>query len=119
MFASSSHTIEEPTTYAEAMRSPEADQWKVDIQKEYESLMQNSTWRLAPLPKGKKAIKCKWVYKVKYKPNGKIERFKARLVAKGYSQVGVDYSENYARVINFDSLRTIYAMVTKAQMKME
>ena len=82
--------------------------------------MQNDPWRLAPLPKGKKAIKCNWVYKVKYKPNGKIEKFKARLVAKGYSQVeGIDYSETYAPVIKFDSLRIICAMVTKAQMKME
>ena len=39
---------------------------------------------------------------------------------KGYSQVeGVDYSETYAPVIKFDSLRIICAMVTKSQMKME
>ena len=38
------------------MRSPEADQWKAAIQTEYESLMQNNTWRLAPLPKGKKTM---------------------------------------------------------------
>ena len=74
----------------------------------------------SPSERKKKAIKCNWVYKVKYKPNGKIEKFKARLVAKGYSRVeGVDYSETYAPVIKFDSLRIICAMVTKAQIKME
>lgn len=93
---------------------------KSDRRGEYEFLVQNNPWRLAPLPKGKKAIKCNWVYKVKHKPNGTIEKFKARLVAKGYSQVGgVDYSETYAPVIKFDSLRIICAMVTKAQIKME
>lgn len=90
------------------------------MQKEYDSLVQNNTWKLAPLQEGRKSIQCKWAYKVRYKPNSEIERFKAHLVAKGYSQVeGIGYSDTYAPVIKFDSLRIIYAMVTKAKMKME
>ena len=45
----------------------------------------NNTWTLTPLPANKKPIGCKWVYKVKYKSNGSIEKYKAKLVVKGFS----------------------------------
>ena len=48
---------------------------------------------MVSLPKGKKTISCKWVFSMKYKEDGTLERYKARLVAKGYTQTyGVDYS---------------------------
>lgn len=50
------------------------------------ALKANHTWTLTPLPPNKKPTGCKWVYKIKYKSNGTIERYKARLVAKGFSQ---------------------------------
>jgi hypothetical protein len=46
----------------------------------------NATWELVALPKHKKAIECKWVYKVKHNADGSMSRYKARLVAKGYAQ---------------------------------
>ena len=52
------------------------------MDKEIEVLKVNITWTLSPLPPGKSAIGCKWVFRVKYLPNGTIERYKARLVAK-------------------------------------
>lgn len=55
------------------------------MNKEIDALRQNETWELVDLPKGKKAIGCKWVFKVKLKANGELERCKARLVAKGYN----------------------------------
>ena len=49
------------------------------------------------LPKGRKAIGVKWVFKVKVKEDGSIERFKARLTAKGFAQrAGEDFDEIYA-----------------------
>lgn len=52
------------------------------MNKEFEALSSNHTWGLVALPKGKKVICCKWVYKIKLKADGTIERYKARLVTR-------------------------------------
>lgn len=62
------------------------------MKKELLALETNKTWDLVDLPIGKKAIGCKWVYKIKLHADGSLERCKARLVAKGFNQkFGVDY----------------------------
>lgn len=63
------------------------------MQAEISALEENNTWSIVDLPQGKVPIGCKWVFKVKYKSNGEVERYKARLVAKVYSQQeGLDYT---------------------------
>jgi hypothetical protein len=87
------------------------------MDKEYQALIDNGTWKLLQLPVGRSTVKCKWVYKVKYLPNGEIERYKARLVAKGFSQKArIDCTEIYVLVIKHDSVRTMFAIVAAYKM---
>nr|GEW28365.1 retrovirus-related Pol polyprotein from transposon TNT 1-94 [Tanacetum cinerariifolium] len=64
----------EPVTYYEAIKDK---RWRYAIDSELEALEQNKTWMIEKLPSNKKALGCKWVYKIKYKSDGTIERFKA------------------------------------------
>ena len=106
----STSRIQEPTSYQEAMSLPEAKLWLKAMKAEIESLKVNKTWKLVALPPRRRAIRSKWVFKVKYKPSGQIDKYKARLVAKGFSQIaGVDYSDTYSPVIKSDSMRTMFA----------
>jgi hypothetical protein len=52
-------------------------EWENVMETEHESLMKNQSWDLTTLPLGKKSIGCKWVYKVKYKEDGTLEKYKA------------------------------------------
>ena len=102
--------IAEPQTMEEARSGEHSDKWKQAADSEYDSLLQNETWDLVPLPSGRKPIGSRWVFKVKYGANGKVERFKARLVAKGYAQrPGIDYEETFSPVVRYQSIRTLLA----------
>jgi hypothetical protein len=59
------------------------------------------------LPVGKFAIGCKWVYKIKTRSDGTVDRYKARLVVKGFTQeYGIDYEETFALMARISSIRT-------------
>ena len=76
-------------------------------------------WELVELPEGHKPIGCKWVYKTKRDPKGKIEKFKARLVAKGFTQrEGVDYEATFSPVSSKDSFIVIMALVAHFDMEL-
>ena len=78
---------------------------------EIQALEANHTWTLTDLPPHKTAIGCKWVYKIKHKLDGSIERYKARLVAKGYTQVeGQDYLDTFSPMAKLTTVRLLLAL---------
>nr|GEZ51643.1 Gag-Pol polyprotein [Tanacetum cinerariifolium] len=83
---------------------------------ELTALYQTHTWDLVPLPLGKHAIVSRWVYKIKTKSDGSIERYKARLVAKGYSQeYGMDNEETFSPFLKMIIVQTLIAMACCCQ----
>ena len=98
----------EPNTFLQAIQDPK---WKNAMQVEIAALEANQTLTLTPLPLGKKSIGCKWVHKIKYNPDGLVERYKARLVAKGYNQTeGLDYRETFAPIAKLVTVRVLLAL---------
>eukprot|EP00253_Pinus_taeda_P008990 PITA_08990 len=98
----------DPQSYAEAAGHPS---WESAMEEEYNSLLENQTWDLVPLPSGRELVRCEWVYKTKSVADGQITRRKARLVAKGFQQVhGIDYDETFAPVAKMDSIRLTLAI---------
>ena len=83
----------EPECFADAMGDEHRKEWMKAMQEEMDSLHQNHTYELVKLPKAKKALKNKWVYRIKQEEHTPHPRYKARLV-KGFSQKeGVDFDE--------------------------
>ena len=99
----------EPQSFEQACRHTE---WVTTMNKEIRALQENHTWYLIGLPYGKTPIGCKWVYKIKHKANGTIERHKVRLVAKGYTQLeGIDYLDTFSPVAKLTTVRLLLTIV--------
>ncbi|KAI5350114.1 hypothetical protein L3X38_003005 [Prunus dulcis] len=95
----------EPTSYTQASKFPH---WQVAMQEEYTALIKNQTWSLVPSTLTMNIVSCKWVFEVKRKGNGTIERHKACLVAKGFNQMeGLDYDETFSHVVKPATIHTI------------
>ena len=89
------------------------------MEDEMKSLSSNQTWDLVQLPKGKKALHNKWVYKLKEEHNGS-KRYKARLVAKGFQQKAcIDYSELFPPVVKLNTIRSVLSIVAVENLHLE
>ncbi len=70
------------------------------MQKERHSILENTTWRLVPLPHGRCAVDTRWIFKVKHLASGVLDCLKAHFIVKGYSQIySIDYDETYAPIV--------------------
>lgn len=93
----------EPRSFSEAMKH---DEWKEAMSFEIDALEVNKTWTIEPLPSGKHAIGCQWIFKIKYNADGSVERYKARLGALGNKQEeGLDYTKMFAPVSKMSTVR--------------
>nr|GEW19166.1 hypothetical protein [Tanacetum cinerariifolium] len=81
---------------------------------EMEALIRNMTWVVTELSSGRRPVGSKWIYKVKYKSTGEVERYKARLVTKGFNQKeGVDYAETFSPVVKMVTVRCVLSLVVQ------
>ena len=86
------------------------------MDEEIEALKANHTWDLVSRPSNTSIISSKWVYTIKVKPNGTLDRYKAHLVAQGYKQeYGIDSEETFAFVAKMTLVRTLLAIASCKQ----
>jgi hypothetical protein len=98
----------EPNSYLEACKD---EQWIQAMNLELEALTKTGTWKIVDLPTNVKPIGCRWVYRVKFKSDGSVDRYKARLVAKGYNQVeGLDFFDTFSPVAKLTTVRLLLAL---------
>jgi hypothetical protein len=95
----------EPKTYNKAMASPDAPKWLTACEEEMRTWKDLDVYNIVPQPKGRKVIGSKWVFHVKWGPNGSIQKHKARIVAQGFTQVeGINFDQTFTPVAKFSSL---------------
>jgi len=102
---------DDPICFAEAVKE---QKWREAMDLESAAIEKNKTWELVSQPKGIKTIGVKWIFKTKLNEKGEVDKCKAHLVVKGYAQrYGIDYSEVFAPVARWDTIRLILALAAQ------
>ncbi|KAL4291084.1 hypothetical protein GQ457_14G008390 [Hibiscus cannabinus] len=104
-----------PNSVHDALSHPD---WSPAVLAEFKALQDNKTWELVDLPPGKKAIGCKWLFRVKRNADGTISKYKAHLVAKGFTQIpGFDFLETFSPVVRFFTVNILLSVAVTNQWK--
>ncbi|CAL1410296.1 unnamed protein product [Linum trigynum] len=109
--AYSAESIPIPTRFSQAQGDPN---WDGAMRAEFDALDANKTWSIVPRPPPPvPVIGSRWVYNLKFLPDGSLERFKARVVAQGFSQIhGIDFEETFAPVAKMVYVRSLLAVAS-------
>lgn len=106
--------VTDPKTWTEVMQSVNAKEWKLAADEGMNSLKDTGTIKIIDkkeLPKGRRLMKCKWVFKTKYHSDGTLENYRARCTVKGFTQrYGIDYRETYAPIPRPETGRIMLAL---------
>ncbi|WVZ01025.1 hypothetical protein V8G54_027094 [Vigna mungo] len=110
----------EPQSFVEAMEMKDKEKWLQAMEEKMQSLKENQTYDLAELPKERRALQNKWVFKLKNEENNPSPRYKARIVVKGCNQKkGIDFDEIFSPVVKMTSIRAILGLAAKLDMEIE
>lgn len=98
----------EPCTFEEAAKE---QVWKDAITEIYESIIQNDVWEVVPRPQGKSVVTSKWLFKIKHRADGSIEKYKARFLAIGFSlKEGINYDDIFAPIARYTTIRSVVVL---------
>ena len=113
-------TSTDPKSLAEAQSRADWPRWKEAMDKEMSTLEKAGTWKTVPRPTDKNIVGSKWVFRIKRKADGTVDKYKARLVARGFSQIyGVDFFNTYSPVARLSSFRLILAIAARYDWEVE
>ena len=111
--------IDVPTSFSAAMNSEHKKEWKEAAQTEFDALVANHTWELVTPPKNAKILPARWVFDVKVKIDGSIERFKGRFVVKGFKQVqGENFNDTYAATGKLKAVRLFAGIAARHDLEL-
>ena len=110
----------EPESFEEAIGDENKMKWVDAMQDKMKSLHENHSFEFVKLPKGKRALKNRWVYRVKQEEHTSQPRYKARLVVKGFNQKkGIDFDEIFSPVVKISSIREVLGLATSLDLEIE
>lgn len=99
-----------PTCYTQASK---IQHLRDAMSAEFDALQKQGTWSLTSLPHNAPVLGCKWTYKTKLYPDGKIECYKARHVAQGYTQqYGINYKDTLSPVAKMPTICVLLIIAT-------
>ncbi|CAI7812970.1 unnamed protein product [Closterium sp. NIES-53] len=111
----------EPATVQQALGGEHKEKWREAMDKELKALQERNTWKVVPIgvARNKTILTGKWVFRVKTKADGTINKFKARWVVRGFDQEhGRDFTETFAPVSQHTSLRILLAVAAVKKKKL-
>ncbi|CAI7834216.1 unnamed protein product [Closterium sp. NIES-53] len=114
-------TPKEPATVHQALGGEHKEKWREAMDKELKALQERNTWKVVPIGVARNKTKLigKWVFRVKTKADGTIDKFKARWVVRGFDQEhGHDFTETFAPVSRHTSLRILLAVAAMKKKKL-